>query len=94
LREPAGQAALRERTIFRTIVAIHVNQLAISLASPLTICVVLASGPVLIFLFQLTHRRAALGLAIHLGGGVTLCMAAIAAGAARRRAIRTKVLCE
>jgi hypothetical protein len=35
----------------------YVNQVAISLASPLTVRVVLAAGPVLIFFFQLIEGR-------------------------------------
>jgi hypothetical protein len=74
-------------------VASYVNQLAISLASPLTIRVVLASGPVLIFLFQLIEGRLSASPYI-LAAALLYATPPIAAGAVRRRAIRTKVLCE
>ena len=67
------------------------TSLPFSLASPLTIRVVLASGPVLIFLFQLIEGRLSAS-PYTLVAALLYAMAAIAAGAARRRAIRTKVL--
>jgi mannitol-specific phosphotransferase system IIBC component len=47
------------------------TSLPFSLASPLTIRVVLASGPVLIFLFQLIEGR--LSASPSPCGGITLC---------------------
>jgi hypothetical protein len=73
-------------------VASYVNQLAISLVSPLTIRVVPASGPVPVFLFQLIERRLSAS-PYTLAAALLYAMAAIAAGAARHRIIRSKPLC-
>ena len=43
--------------VFLIIAASYVNQLASSLASPLTVRVILAAGPLLIFFFQMIERR-------------------------------------
>jgi hypothetical protein len=69
------------------------TSLPFRLAAPLTIRVVLASGPVLIFLFQLIEGRLSAS-PYTLVAALLYAMASIAAGASRRRAIRTKVLCE
>lgn len=69
------------------IVPSYVNQLAISLASPLTVRVVLAVGPVLIFLFQLIGGRLSAS-PYSLTAAIVYGLAATAAGRARQRAIR------
>ena len=78
--------------LFLIIAASYVNQLAISLASPLTIRAVLASGPVLIFLFQMVEGRLSASL-YTLTAAILYAMAAIAAGLARQRAIQSKAVC-
>jgi drug/metabolite transporter (DMT)-like permease len=69
------------------IVPSYVNQLAISLASPLTVRVVLASGPVLIFLLQLVEGRLSAS-PYSLAAATLYAAAAIAVGLARQRTIR------
>ncbi len=69
------------------IVPSYVNQLAISLASPLTVRVVLAIGPVLIFLLQLIEGRLSVS-PYSLTAAILYAVAAAAAGLARQRAIR------
>jgi len=69
--------------------ASYVNQLAISLASPLTIRAVLASGPVLIFLLQIVEGRLSTS-PYTLAASLLYAVAAIAAGVARQRAIPSK----
>jgi drug/metabolite transporter (DMT)-like permease len=70
------------------IVPSYVNQLAISLASPLTVRVVLAVGPVLIFVGQLVEGR--LTPSPHsLTAAVLYAVAATSAGFARHRGIHS-----
>jgi drug/metabolite transporter (DMT)-like permease len=70
------------------IVPSYVNQVAISLASPLTVRVVLAVGPVLIFLCQLIEGRLAVSPYSLLAAVLYGC-AAISAAFARRRVIQS-----
>jgi hypothetical protein len=67
-----------------------VNQIGISLASPLTVRVVLAAGPVLIFLVQLFEGRLSAS-PYSLTAATLYAVAAVAAGVARQRAIRSAV---
>lgn len=66
----------------------YVNQLAISLASPLTVRVVLAVAPVLIFFLQIAEGRL-VASPYSLMAAILYGFAATAAAVARRRAIRT-----
>ncbi len=65
----------------------YVNQVGISLASPLTVRVVLATGPVLIFCFQLIEGRLSAS-PYSLTAATLYAAVAISAGLARQRAIR------
>jgi hypothetical protein len=68
----------------------YVNQVGISLASPLTVRVVLAAGPVLIFFVQLIEGRLS-SSPYSLTAATLYAVAAISAGVARQRAIRSAV---
>lgn len=70
------------------IVPSYVNQVGISLASPLTVRVVLATGPVLIFFVQLIEGRLSAS-PYSLTAAILYAVAAISAGLARQRAIRS-----
>src|SRR5215467_2049644 len=70
------------------IVPNYVNLVAISLASPLTVRVVLAVGPVLIFFGQLVEGRLTVSL-YSLMAAILYGLAAISAAIARQHAIRT-----
>jgi len=70
------------------VVPSYVNQVAISLASPLTVRVVLAGGPVLIFFVQLIEGRLSAS-PYSLAAAVLYAVVALSAGLARRRAIRS-----
>lgn len=65
----------------------YVNQIGISLASPLTVRVVLATGPVLIFFFQIIEGRLSAS-PYSLTAAALYAAVAISAGLARQRAIR------
>jgi drug/metabolite transporter (DMT)-like permease len=67
---------------------IYVNQVGISLASPLTVRVVMALTPVLLFGLQLVEGRLSPS-PYSLAGALLYGVAAIAAAVARRRATRT-----
>jgi len=69
------------------VVPSYVNQLAISLASPLTVRVVLSAGPELIFFFQLIEGRLTTSV-YSLAAAMFYAAAAISAGVARQHAIR------
>ena len=69
------------------VLASFVNQVAISLASPLTVRVVLAVGPVLIFFLQMIEARLAAS-PYALTAATLYAFAALAAAIARQRAIR------
>jgi drug/metabolite transporter (DMT)-like permease len=69
------------------VVPSYVNQVGISLASPLTVRVVLSVGPVLIFLFQLVEGRLSAS-PYSLAAAILYAVVAISAGFARQRAIR------
>jgi len=86
---PASLDYLLLIALLLIVTASYVNQFAISLASPLTVRVVLASGPVLIFLFQLIEGRLSAS-PYTLTAAVLYAVAAITAGIARQRAIQTK----
>jgi hypothetical protein len=66
----------------------YVNQVAISLASPLTVRVVLATGPVLIFFVQLIEGRLSAS-PYSLTAAMVYAVVSISAGLARQRAIRS-----
>lgn len=66
----------------------YVNQVGISLASPLTVRVVLATGPVLIFFVQLIEGRLSAS-PYSLTAAILYAVVAISAGLARQRAIRS-----
>jgi hypothetical protein len=68
----------------------YVNQVGISLASPLTVRVVLAARPVLLFLVQLIEGRLSAS-PYSLTAAILYAVAAVAAGVARQRAIRSAV---
>ncbi len=70
------------------IVPSYVNQVGISLASPLTVRAVLATGPVLIFVVQLVEGRLSAS-PFSLTAALLYALVAIAAALARRRAIRS-----
>ena len=76
--------------VFLIVAASYVNQLAFSLASPLTVRVILAAGPILIFLFQMIEHRLSASryslVAVMLYGFATTL-----AALARQRAIRATV---
>lgn len=87
---PAGSAWLDAVLVIAAlliVLASFVNQVAISLASPLTVRVVLASGPVLIFVLQMIEGRLAVS-PYSLTAAALYALAALAAAFARRRAIR------
>src|SRR5207244_3522428 len=66
----------------------YVNQVAISLASQLTVRVVLATAPALIFFVQLVEGRLS-ALPYPLTAAILYAVVAISAGLARQRAIRS-----
>ena len=66
----------------------YVNQVAISLASPLTVRVVLATGPALIFFVQLIEGRLSTS-PYSLTAALLYAVVAVSAGLARQRAIRS-----
>lgn len=68
------------------VLASYVNQVAISLASPLTVRAVLASGPVVIFLFQIIEGRLSPS-PYSLAAAIFYAVCAISVGLARHRAI-------
>ena len=70
------------------VVPSYVNQVGISLASPLTVRVVLATGPVLIFLVQLIEGRLSAS-PYSLAAAILYAVFAISAGLARQHAIRS-----
>ena len=70
------------------IVPSYVNQVAISLASPLTVRVVLATAPALIFFVQLIEGRLSAS-PYSLAAAILYAIVAISAGFARQRAIRS-----
>jgi hypothetical protein len=72
------------------VVPTYVNQVGISLASPLTVRVVLATGPVLIFFVQPLEGRLSAS-PYSLTAAILYAVAAISAGVARQRAIRAAV---
>ncbi len=67
---------------------IYVNQVGIGLASPLTVRVVLATGPVLLFFLQLIEGRLSAS-PYSLAVAILYAVFAISATLARRRAIRS-----
>lgn len=77
--------------VFLIIAASYVNQVAISLASPLTVRVILAAGPVLIFFFQMIEHRLSAS-PYSLLAAILYGFAAIFAAVARQRAIREQHL--
>ena len=70
------------------VVPSYVNQVGISLASPLTVRVVLATGPVLIFFVQLIEGRLSAS-PYSLTAAILYAVVAVSAGLARQRAIRS-----
>ena len=87
---PTGAAWLEAVLVIAAlliVLASFVNQVAISLASPLTVRVVLAVGPVLIFFLQVFEGRLAAS-PYSLIAATLYAFAALAAATARQRAIR------
>jgi hypothetical protein len=87
---PTGSAWLDAVLVIAALLIVpasFVNQVAISLASPLTVRVVLAVGPVLIFFLQMVEGRLAASL-YSLTAATLYAFAALAAAIARQRAIR------
>jgi len=95
---PSGLPAVQSLTIdaFMLIAALlivapsYVNQVGISLASPLTVRVMLATVPVLIFFVQLVEGRLSPS-PYSLTAAVLYAVVAISAGLARQRAIRSSL---
>jgi len=99
---PAGQhlaaVAARETilgvagaSLLLMVVPIYVNQVGIALASPLTVRVALAVGPVLIFVLQLVEGRLS-SSPYSLTCAVLYGVVAITAAVLRRRAFSTIIL--
>lgn len=77
--------------VFLVVLPIYVNQIGIALASPLTVRVVLAGAPAVIFVLQLVEGRLS-SSPYSLAAAVTYGVVAVAAAVARRRTIRAAVL--
>jgi hypothetical protein len=83
----SAAATLFGGSLLLIVMPIYVNQIGVALASPLTVRVAMAIGPVLIFVLQLIEGRLTPS-PYSLGCGVCYGVFAVAAGLARRRAIR------
>ena len=81
-------SAIMAIAVLLILVPSYVNQVAISLASPLTVRVVMASAPVITFLFQTIQGRLSPSL-YSLAAAMLYALFAILAGLARQRAILT-----
>jgi hypothetical protein len=84
---PSVVAAVAPAALLLVVLPIYVNQIGISLASPLTVRAVLAAGPVLVFLLQLVERRLP-SSPYTLAACVLYAVFAVTAALARRWAIR------
>jgi len=84
---PATLAVIALASLLLIVLPNYVNQVGISLASPLTVRAVLAVGPVLVFALQLVEGRLPSSPAT-LAACVLYAVFAVAAAVARRRAIR------
>jgi len=82
-------SAVMATAVLLIIVPSYINQVAISLASPLTVRVVLASGPVIVFLLQTIEGRLSPS-PYSLAAAMLYALFAVLAGLARQRAIVTK----
>ncbi|MBI2206011.1 MAG: hypothetical protein HYU41_19390 [Candidatus Rokubacteria bacterium] len=76
--------------VLLVVLPIYVNQIGIALASPLTVRVVLASAPAMIFVLQLAEGRLT-SSPYSLAAAVAYGVVAIGAAVVRRRAIRAAV---
>ena len=85
-----AMTAVLGASLLLIVLPIYVNQVGISLASPLTVRVVLAVGPVLIFLLQLAEGRLS-SSPYSLASAALYGVCAGAVALARRRAIRSAV---
>ncbi|HEV8437268.1 MAG TPA: hypothetical protein VGT40_04145 [Methylomirabilota bacterium] len=79
-----SSGALVAPALLLIVLPIYVNQIGVSLASPITVRVALALGPVLLFVLQLFDGRLTASLC-SLAVGVLYCGLAIAATIARRQ---------
>ena len=88
----AGGAVLEvaAAAVLLVVLPIYVNQVGIALASPLTVRVVLAAAPAMIFLLQLAEGRLS-SSPYSLAAAVTYGAAAVGAAVVRRRTIRAAV---
>ena len=86
-----GITAVLGAALLLIVFPVYVNQVGISLASPLTVRVVLALGPVVIFLFQLVEGRLS-SSPYSLVSAILYESLAISSALTRRRAIRAAVL--
>jgi drug/metabolite transporter (DMT)-like permease len=85
---PPWISAIMAIAVLVIVVPSYINQIAISLASPLTVRVVMASAPVIIFLLQTIEGRLSPSL-YSLAAAMLYALLAILAALARRRAILT-----
>ena len=85
---PPWVSAVMAIAVLLILVPSYINQVAISLASPLTVRVVMASAPVIIFLLQTIEGRLSPS-AYSLAAAMLYGVFAILAGLARQRAILT-----
>lgn len=85
---PPWISAMMAIAVLLILVPSYINQVAISLASPLTVRVVIASAPVIIFLLQTIEGRLSPSL-YSLAAAMLYALFAILAGLARQRAILT-----
>jgi len=89
LRSARGSAVVLGASLLLVVFPIYVNQVGTSLASPLTVRVVLAVGPVLIFVLQTIEGRLSPS-PYSLAAAVLYGVLAVSAALARRRAIRAR----
>jgi hypothetical protein len=85
---PPWISAIMATAVLLILVPSYINQVAISLASPLTVRVVMASAPVIIFLLQTIEGRLSPS-PYSLAAAMLYAPFAVLAGLARRRAIVT-----
>jgi len=83
----SGLDPMMAMTVLLIIVPSYVNLVAISLASPLTVRVVLAAGPVLIFFWEMVEGRLAASPYSFLAA-VSYALTTLFAVVARKRAVR------
>jgi hypothetical protein len=86
---PPWFSVIMAAAVLLILVPSYINQVVISLASPLTVRVVMASAPVIIFLLQTIEGRLSPSL-YSLAATVLYALFAVSAGLARQRAIVTR----